>query len=397
MFWVYCQKKEIMRFIILYLFFLLPILVKAQVPVSNAPATNTTFDQDTTYQKNEKSNKKNSAPQYKSKSESYNAEPKPSQEQVKKQAYSELNSLNSSVNYQRTQRTPEPSKQQSMKEQLITLQVNAPNSFECQFFTYVVGNYNIAYGSNLLKAYEMQPSNKVLYPYLVSYYVLTKNSKKTLEFLEKMVQLNELDKDDISYNREVLHSVPENGTLITHGVDNSLSCMYLQLKEGLRKDIQIVVLDYLQGSKYKADLRANQYKLPTDTIINAHYLSEFARLNESKNIAISLTTPKEYFTSISAQIYVVGLVFEYHSKPFNNFYKNDYLWNEVLQKKNNLNVSSEKLKRLSSNYLPMLLVLKAIYEDRKELDKAAEIDKAIDLIAVSCHKEKQVNKLKSAY
>jgi hypothetical protein len=394
---VYSQKKEIMRFNILCFIFLLPTLLVAQVPVSNAPATNETLSQDTTIQKVEKSNKKTKDLQYKSKETSYSYEPKPSQEQVKKQAYSELNTLNSSVNYQRTQRTPEPSKQQSMKEQLVTLQLNAPTSFECQFFTYVVGNYNISYGPNLLKAYSLQPTNKALYPYLVSYYVMTNNSQKTLEFLEKMVQANDLDKDDISYNREVLHSVPENGTLITHGVDNSLSCLYLQLKEGHRKDVKIIVLDYLQGSKYKSDLKLKNYKLPTDTIINANYLAEFARLNESKQLAISLTTPKEYFSGISGQIYVVGLVFEYHSKSFNNFYKNDYLWNEVLQKKNNLNVSSQKLKQLSSNYLPMLLVLKAIYEDRKEVDKANAIDKAIDSIAVSCHKEKQVNKLKNAY
>ena len=111
-----------------------------------------------------------------------------------------------------------------------------------------------------------------------------------------------------------------------------------------------------------------------------------------------MTVPKEYLTGIQQNLFVVGLGFEYHTDlTFNNFYKNDYLWNEVLTKKLIDNSINEKAKSLSSNYLPMLLHLRKVYAETGEKQKVIEIDKTLDKVAVQCKKYNQVQKLKSSY
>jgi hypothetical protein len=101
---------------------------------------------------------------------------------------------------------------------------------------------------------------------------------------------------------------------------------------------------------------------------------------------------------IQQNLFVVGLVFEYHTDlTFNNFDKNEELWNEILTKKLINNATNDKAKQLTSNYLPMLLVLRKVYEQKNETEKVREIDIALDKVSVQCKKYDQVQKLKRSY
>jgi len=94
---------------------------------------------------------------------------------------------------------------------------------------------------------------------------------------------------------------------------------------------------------------------------------------------------------------VTGLVFEYHENEFNNFYRNDYLWNEVLTKELVSNAKNEKAKQLSANYLPMLLQLRSVYQQKEDAVKLKDVDEASDQVGVQCNKYEQVQKIKGAY
>jgi hypothetical protein len=110
-----------------------------------------------------------------------------------------------------------------------------------------------------------------------------------------------------------------------------------------------------------------------------------------------MTIPKEYLLPIKDKIYVVGLIFEYHEDNYNNFYKNDYLWNEEFEKTVIDQATNQKAKDLSANYLPMLLQLQKVYEERGDEDKRIEVDEISNKISVQCKKYKQVQQLKSSY
>ena len=169
------------------------------------------------------------------------------------------------------------------------------------------------------------------------------------------------------------------------------------MNENLRTDVTLISLDFLQSEVYQSNLKSKGYFIQNSKLIDVNYLKKFSTDNENKLISISLTTPKEYFQLIQEQLYVVGLAFEFHSQSFNNYYKNEYLWNEVLEKKITNSAQTDKAKSLSSNYLLMLLQLRDVYINQKETQKVKEIDKEIDRISIQSKKYEQVQKIKKKY
>lgn len=298
---------------------------------------------------------------------------------------------------QRTQRTPSEEQQLKMDETVKYFESFAPESFEYHYYKYVAGNYNVTLIEHLKKAFELKPNNADVHIQLAAYYIITGDTVNTKVFLTKMKGIGRISEDATTYAKDLMTSVPEKGTLVTHGFDDMYSCAYLQNILKFRPDIQLISLDFLQSETYREQLIKKGYSLPTETIVNTAFLSSFCSLNEAKTISISMTTPKEYFLDIKQKIYVVGLTFEYHSTVFNNFYFNDYLWNEKLEKTLVYNSLNEKSKQLSANYLPMLLKLREVYIQQNDMDKVAEIDVAIDKVSVQCKKYEQVQKLKKSY
>lgn len=299
---------------------------------------------------------------------------------------------------QRSQRSPSMEQQEQMNLVVDQLEENSPESFEYNYFKYVAGNYNIDLIDNLKKAEAIRPANSDVQIQLAAYYLILKDTVNALNYLEKLEVSTRLNKDVIEYAEDLLLCTPENGTLITHGFDDSYATAYVQLSKKIRTDVKLISLDFLQSEKYKENLKSEGFVLPSRTVIDIQYFQEFCTKNAFKNIGISMTTPKEYLTAIQQNLFVVGLIFEYRTDlTFNNFYKNDFLWNEVLSKSLVNNATNEKAKQLSANYLPMLLHLRKVYEQTNEAEKVKEIDKAMDKVAVQCKKYDQVQKLKSSY
>lgn len=297
----------------------------------------------------------------------------------------------------RTQRTPSEEQQQMMDKAVKNLESTAPESFEYNYFKYVAGNYNTELIPYLLNAEKLRPNNSDVQIQLAAYYIITNNNAQTKKYLGKLVQSGRINKASLDYARDLIVSPAQNATLIVHGFDDNYAVQYLQSNEGLRKDLTIVSLDFLQSEQYRANLRKNGFKLPDDKTINTAYLDKFCKVNTSKKINISLTTPKEYFSSLSKNLYVVGLTFEYHDKAFNNFYQNEILWSHDFSKLVIDHGTSDRAKELSSNYLPMLFQLRKVYKEKAEMDKIGEIDEAIDRIGAQSNKYDKVQKLKNAY
>ena len=299
---------------------------------------------------------------------------------------------------QRTQRSPNAIQQEQMNNVVLQLEENSPESFEFHYFKYVAGNYNVDLVDHLKKAEVLRPANSDVQIQLAAYYLIMKDSKNALIYLDKIIASTRLSKDVIDYAEDLIQSAPENGTLITHGFDDSFATAYVQLSKKIRSDVKLISLDFLQSEKYQQVLKSEGFNLPSRTIIDVAYFQDFCFKNTLKNLSISMTVPKEYLTGIQQNLFVVGLGFEYHTDlTFNNFYKNDYLWNEVLTKKLIENSTNEKAKALSSNYLPMILHLRKVYFETGEKQKVIEIDKSLDKVAVQCKKYDQVQKLKSSY
>lgn len=299
---------------------------------------------------------------------------------------------------QRTQRSPSAAQQSQMNQVVDDLEQNAPESFEFHYFKYVAGNYNVALIEDLKKAESLRPQNSDVQIQMAAYNIIVNDQTNAQVYLEKLIKSTRLSQEVLDYAEDLLKSAPDKGTLITHGFDDTYACYYLQTVKKIRSDVRLISLDFLQSEKYRIDLKTAGYVLPEKVLIDVAYLQEFCSKNESKGLAISMTTPKEYLVPIQQNLFAVALVFEYHKElTYNNFYRNDYLWNEELSKTLINKATTDKAKQLSANYLPMLLFLHKTYSESKEVEKVKEVDEAMDKVAVQCKKYDQVKKLKGSY
>lgn len=304
----------------------------------------------------------------------------------------------SSASQNRSQRTPSVQTQNQMNEAVEQLSFTAPESFEYHFYSYQAGNYNIDLVDHLNKAEVLRPNNSDVHIQKVSYHFIKGETDLSINYLEKLKSSSRLSADVISYTEDLLISAPENGTLITHGFDDGYGVLYQQLNRKLRTDVQLISLDFLQSPQYRTSLTEDGYQLPKRDIIDVIYLKEFCELNEKKGISIATTVPKEYLTGLADKLYVSGLVLEFNNEAdYDNFNRNEELWNSGLKKTITTSVVSEKGRQLSANYLPMLLHLRQVYEQTGATEKKKEIDQAIDQIAVQSNKYEQVKKLKQSY
>lgn len=299
--------------------------------------------------------------------------------------------------YMRSQRTPSPVQQANMDDAVKQLEKTDSKSFEYHYFKYVSGNYNTTWFFHLKEAEKIRPTNSDVQAQMAAYYIITEDKKQTLNYLEKIVASGKLSQDPIRYAHDLLKSAPLNGVLVTHGFEDSYAAQYVQLKKGVRPDVQIVSLDFLQSDTYRKSLIAKGYKLPSNKIVDVQFLNEFCKLNAAKNVSISMTTPKEYLQNMKANLYVVGLVMVYSAEEYNNNYQNDYLWEKEFDKSLIENATSSKAKELSANYLPMLLLLRQYYINSSDRMRIVEVDKVLDKVAVQCNKYEQVKKIKGSY
>ncbi|MCH2230489.1 MAG: hypothetical protein MK105_09100 [Crocinitomicaceae bacterium] len=300
-------------------------------------------------------------------------------------------------NTQRTQRTPSASQQTEMDNAVDYFENTSPSSFEYNYFNYSAGNHDISREQNLVVAEGLRPSNSDVHVQKAALHIIKNETAEAIKYIDKLIVSKRLSSSALEYGKDLLRSVRPNGILITHGFDDNYSAWYAQHKLGIRQDVVIVSLDFMQSDYYRTQLKNKGYLIPKNKVVDVDFFTSFCNLNKDKGVSVSLTIPKEYFSKVLPRLFVTGLVFEYHSNDFNNFSRNDDLWKNVLSMQIVLKAKDEKAKQLSSNYLPMLFQLRRVYNQKGDSKTVQLLDKEIDQVGAQCRKFDKVQKLKGAY
>jgi hypothetical protein len=293
-----------------------------------------------------------------------------------------------------TSRSPSLQQQEEMNSVVQNLEQYAPQSFEYNYFKYVSGNYNTALFPYLEKAAQLKPDNIDVHVQLVAYYTITKQKEKAKNFLAKLFAAGKIDDDILNYTSSLLASVPKDGVLVTHGFDDTYGALYQQIIYNKRSDISIISLDFVQSETYQSELIKAGYSLPNSDVIDNNYFQQFCKFNVSKKLYVSMTFPKPYLQNLQENMFVVGLTFAYRNDPVSTFEDNKILFETVVRKHVDESVVSDKAKRLSSNYLPMLFLLRKQYFIDNNQVKLKEVDEYIDKIAIFTNKRSKIDSLK---
>ena len=263
-----------------------------------------------------------------------------------------------------TSRSPLSNEQQKIISLVNQLEKTGKESFEYHYFKYVSGNYNFNLVSHLNRAHQLKPTNTDVLVQLVAYHWILNNKSLAVHFIEQLFTSGRLDHSLKEYASDLLRSVPENGALITHGVEDTYAVVYLQESKGIRRDVQVLSLDWFQNTQFRDFVKSHYYELPSSNQIDVNYLTEFCQLNALKKLSLSFTLPSPYFQPLKSSLYVQGLVAVYsnHSNELNVIDTNVNFYN-TFDLKRLSKPTSEREADLSSNYLPMLITLRKAEEN----------------------------------
>jgi hypothetical protein len=327
---------------------------------------------------------------------SANSEDKVSKDQQIKISLERLNALNESVSRQSSQRTPLVQSQAQIEQELAQLEKLSPNSFEFYLNHYVAGKYNVNLISSLEKATKLEPQHPQVISQWAAYGIISDNETLASRYLNDWFSEQADSQFTIDYAMNMLNSVDENGALFVHGIEDTYSAFYVQLLRGIRRDVRVISLELLQSEAYRMKLNKEGWKLPLEKTIGPEFLKEFCDLNSAKDISLSLTIPREYFDIKSSSLYLVGLTLVHSSDPsYQNFYRNELIWNEKWNKDflqqftNETSIRRDKI----SNYLPVLLQFHSVYEQEGNTALQQEIDVWIKRIAQYSGKLEVIDKI----
>jgi hypothetical protein len=289
-----------------------------------------------------------------------------------------------------TSRTPTLEQQAEMNTAIDYYKLNAPESFEYHYFTYIAGNYNLDLIMHLEKAKELKPTNSDVIVQMAAYHTIISDTSASGKELSQLVQMGKIEADVLTYDNALLNSVSTNGVLLTHGFDDAFGSFYLQQNNNVRNDVKIVSLDLMQSKVYRDSLQKDGFQMPNSQVVDVQFFQDFCAQNQSKNLNLSLTFPKPYLQPQINQLEVQGLVYVFKDPSKNMASENQKIWRTFSLSKSFENVNTEKGKQLTANYLPMLFYLRDLYEKQNKKNEIPPIDKAIEKIGIQTNKLKQI-------
>jgi hypothetical protein len=268
-----------------------------------------------------------------------------------------------------------------MNKQVKDLEEIAPNSFDYNLMYYSSGNYDVSREPKLLKAEQQQPENTDVIKFLAANAIVKGDTLEAKTYLKKLEEKQIIQSETVSYMQDVIISSGTNSTIITHGFNDSYGTYFNQFNQNLAPNTTVISLDFMQSESYRNVLKKKGYELPKQQTVDVPFLKTFCELNQQKNIALSMTIPKEYFEPIKDNIFVSGLIFEYKPKLSQQSYqKLESLWNQKLNKKVINQFISPLSNSYSLNYLPMLIYLEEYYQNSGDKTKTMEIKLDIDRV-----------------
>jgi hypothetical protein len=289
-----------------------------------------------------------------------------------------------------TSRTPTLEQQAEMNTAIDYYKLNAPESFEYHYFTYIAGNYNLDLIMHLEKAKELKPTNSDVIVQMAAYHTIISDTNASSKELSQLVQMGKIEADVLTYDNALLNSVSTNGILLTHGFDDAYGSFYLQQNNNVRNDVKIVSLDLMQSKVYRDSLQKDGFQIPSSQVVDVQFFQDFCAQNQSKNLNLSMTFPKPYLQPQINQLEVQGLVYVFKDPSKSMATENQKIWKTFSLSKSFENVNTEKGKQLTANYLPMLFYLRDLYEKQNKKNEIPPIDKAIEKIGIQTNKLKQI-------
>lgn len=284
-------------------------------------------------------------------------------------------------------------------DQIVTaMNINIPNSFQSHYVNYIHSNRDLSKGTELMKAYLIEPNRKEIYKELAVYFVLKGDNDNLDKTLKKWNSLNEIPQSLKDYSYNLLNTIPQNGILITDGEYDTYPLWILQSAEGHRKDVKILNLNIIENNDYRKRICLSYGLTCSDNVKNkSSFVLQLVQNNTDKSFYFSYTVDQPTLALIENNLYNEGLAYRFHKTPYDNstrlknnwelIYKTDYLNGNI---RGNDSFSNDKINSLHLNYVSSGLELYDIYKETGEINKANKLYQILLKLAKNAGKENSV-------
>lgn len=304
-----------------------------------------------------------------------------------------MNDILIDVKFNNTRKSPTADQLKKMDNIIQQYKEINDHSFEYNYYSYLVGNYDVEKIDFLKNAEKIKPQNTDVQIQLAAYYLIKDIPDSSANYLQKLVDVQRIDSVALEYAKDLLASVSENGILLTHGFDDSYACAYLQKVQNFRNDVVLLPFEFFQSTYFSNHLNQNIVKNNSNQIIDNEYFKIFVSNNKNNNLHLSLSFPKEYIIKISEPIYIKGLSFVFNNIDNQLIGENINFYNSISKSFIN-NAITEKAKQFSVNYLPVLFFLKEYHNSMGNLELVLELDDLINKISVQSNKYDIIQQIK---
>ena len=279
---------------------------------------------------------------------------------------------------------------------ITDMEKNVPQSFEYHYIKYLNGNHDVSQFSHLQKAYELKSDYAALYDEMVAYYEITGNTTKKKEFCKKMEADNEWPAHAKNFAQNLLRSVAQNGILITHGELDTYPIYVVQEILSDRKDVKVISWELLHSEEYcKKIEKQHNIKITWNEKAKADVMSKLAADLAANNAVYFTTTfSPDLLSKVKDKLYITGTALRFSESEFDNCAELKINWEKNLRcdylKKP---INDNYTRRINTNYIPCLVMLRQIYTDDGDKEKAEAVKTLALKLARDAGKEDQ---LKSA-
>jgi hypothetical protein len=304
-----------------------------------------------------------------------------------------MNEILIDVKFNNTRKSPTTDQLKKMDKIIQQYKEINDQSFEYNYYSYLVSNYDVEKIDFLKNAEKIKPQNTDVQIQLAAYYLIKDIRDSSAYYLQKLVDVQRIDSVALEYAKDLLSSVSENGILITHGFDDSYACAYLQKVQNFRNDVVLLPFEFFQSTYFSNHLNQNIVENNVNQIIDNEYFKIFVLNNKNNNLHLSLSFPKEYIIKISEPIYIKGLSFVFNNNDNQLISDNINFYNSISKSFIN-NAITEKAKQFSVNYLPVLFFLKEYHTSIGNLVVVSELDDLINKISIQSNKYDIIQQIK---
>ena len=304
-----------------------------------------------------------------------------------------MNEILIDVKFNNTRKSPTADQLKKMDKIIQQYKEINDHSFEYNYYSYLVGNYDVEKIEFLKNAEKIKPQNTDVQIQLAAYYLIKEIPDSSAYYLQKLVDVQRIDSVALEYGKDLLSSVSENGILLTHGFDDSYACAYLQKVQNFRNDVVLIPFEFFQSTYFSNHLNQNIVENNVNQIIDNEYFKIFVLNNKNNNLHLSLSFPKEYIIKISEPIYIKGLSFVFNNNDNQLIGENINFYNSISKSLIN-NAITEKAKQFSVNYLPVLFFLKEYHNSMGNLELLLELDDLINKISIQSNKYDIIQQIK---